>query len=67
MTVYCPLKQNAVFAHTVPVEGEGVEWSGRAGVVCLTMYHTQRKATANASDIIYSLNYIHKQGGREVQ
>ena len=34
-------------------------------MVCLTMYHTQREATANALDIIYSLNYIHKQGGRE--
>ena len=32
MTVYCSLRQNAVFAHTAPTEGEGKEGRREWGV-----------------------------------
>ena len=32
MTVYCPLRQNAVFAHIAPTEGEGKEGRREWGV-----------------------------------
>ena len=32
VTVYCPLRQNAVFAHIAPTEGEGMEGRREWGV-----------------------------------